>query len=77
MGAQKLTPQLKAQRILKGALAAQGLTMAKLAKRMGKKQAMTISEWFADIYNVKLCDVMRVCVILHLDIVELLKIKED
>lgn len=76
MPAQKITPQIRAQRLLKGAIATQGLTMEKLSKRMGKRTATTISEWCADIYNVKLSDVIRLCAVLKVDVGELLEIQK-
>lgn len=74
MPAQKITPQIRAQRLLKGAMAQQGLTMDKLAKRLGYAYNSVISDWFADIYNVKLSNVIRVCTILKVDIRDILDI---
>ena len=76
MPAQKITPQIRAQRLLKGAIATQGLTMEKLSKRMGDRTAATISAWCADIYNVKLADVIRLCAVLKIDVGELLEIQK-
>lgn len=73
MPAQKITPQITAQRKLKAAMAGQGLTMDKVAKRCGYKDKSPISRAFADIYNVKLSMVLRICTILRLDINELLE----
>nr|UWH96901.1 MAG: antitoxin component [Bacteriophage sp.] len=76
MPAQKITPQIRAQRLLKGAITAQGLTMEKMAKKMGKRTGATISEWCADIYNVKLADVIRLCAVLNIDVEKLLEIQK-
>ncbi len=76
MPAQKITPQIRAQRLLKGAIVEQGLTMEKMAKKMGKRTGATISEWCADIYNVRLADVIRLCAVLKVDVTQLLDIQE-
>lgn len=76
MPAQKITPQIRAQRLLKGAITAQALTMEKMAKKMGKRTGATISEWCADIYNVKLADVIRLCAVLNIDVEKLLEIQK-
>lgn len=76
MPAQKITPQIRAQRLLKGAIATQGLTMEKLSKRMDCT-ATTISAWCADIYNVKLANVVRLCAVLKVDVTELLEIQKE
>lgn len=76
MPAKKITPAVRAQRVLKGALSEQGLTMEKLAKRLGYKDMGSVSRAFADIYNVKLSMIVRICTILRLDVRELLEILE-
>lgn len=71
MPAQKITDDERNKRLIKAAIAEQGLTQEKLAKRMGVSQA-AISKWTKCIEQMTVRDFRRMCAILRLEPSELL-----
>lgn len=71
MPAQKITDDERNKRLIKAAIAEQGLTQEKLAKRMGVSQP-AISKWMKSIDQMTIRDFMRMCAILRIEPSELL-----
>ena len=72
MPAQKITDTVLSGRKIKMAIAQQGLTQAKLAKRMGVTQS-TVSYWISDIDRISVGNLKRLCRILSVSPAEILK----
>lgn len=58
------------QRKIKSAMAAEGLTQAKLAKKFGVSQT-AISKWVKDVDKMSFGDVKRLCKLIKIDINDL------
>ena len=71
MPAQKITDDERNKRLSKAAIAEQGLTQEKLAKRMGVSQP-AISKWMKCIDQMTIRDFKRMCTLLRLEPGELL-----
>ena len=71
MPAQKITDDERNKRLIKAAIALQGLTQEKLAKRRGVAQP-AISKWMKCIDQMTIRDFRRMCTILRLEPGELL-----
>ena len=71
MPAQKITDDERNKRLIKAAIAEQGLTQEKLAKRMGVSQP-AISKWLRSIDQMTIRDFRRMCAILRIEPSELL-----
>ena len=71
MPAQKITDDERNKRLIKAAIAEQGLTQEKLAKRMGVSQP-AVSKWLRSIDQMTIRDFRRMCTILRLEPGELL-----
>ena len=71
MPAQKITDDERNKRLIKAAIAEQGLTQEKLAKRMGVSQP-AVSKWLRSIDQMTIRDFMRMCTILRIEPGELL-----
>ena len=65
MPAQKITEAVLSGRKIKMAIAQQGLTQEKIAKRMGVTQS-TVSYWISDIDRISVGNLKRLCRILHI-----------
>ena len=72
MPAQKITDDERNKRLIKAAIAEQGLTQEKLAKRMGVSQP-AISKWLRSIDQMTIRDFRRMCAILRIEPKELLE----
>ena len=72
MPAQKITDTVISGRKIKGAISQQGLTQAKLAKRMGVTQS-TVSYWISDIDRISVGNLKRLCRILSVSPAEILE----
>lgn len=72
MPAQKITDTVLSGRKIKMAIAQQGLTQAKIAKRMGVTQS-TVSYWISDIDRISVGNLKRLCRILSVSPAEILK----
>ena len=72
MPAQKITDTVLSGRKIKMAIAQQGLTQAKLAKRMGVTQS-TVSYWISDIDRISVGNLKRLCRILSISPTEILE----
>ena len=72
MPAQKITDTVLSGRKIKMAIAQQGLTQAKLAKRMGVTQS-TVSYWISDIDRISVGNLKRLCRILSVSPADILK----
>ena len=72
MPAQKITDTVLSGRKIKMAIAQQGLTQAKIAKRMGVTQS-TVSYWISDIDRISVGNLKRLCRILGVSPAEILK----
>ena len=72
MPAQKITDTVLSGRKIKMAIAQQGLTQAKVAKRMGVTQS-TVSYWISDIDRISVGNLKRLCRILSVSPAEILK----
>ncbi len=72
MPAQKITDTVLSGRKIKMAIAQQGLTQAKIAKRMGVTQS-TVSYWISDIDRISVGNLKRLCKILSVSPAEILK----
>ena len=70
MPAQKITDTVISGRKIKMAIAQQGLTQAKLAKRMGVTQS-TVSYWISDIDRISVGNLKRLCRILSISPAEI------
>ena len=71
MPAQKITDDERNKRLIKAAIAEQGLTQEKLAKRMGVSQP-AVSKWTKCIEQMTIRDFRRMCAILRIEPGELL-----
>ena len=71
MPAQKITDDERNKRLIKAAIAEQGLTQEKLARRMGVSQP-AVSKWLRSIDQMTIRDFRRMCAILRLEPSELL-----
>lgn len=67
MPAQKITKEIRAQRMLKGAIAEMGMTQITLAKRL-KIDHTTLSQWIKNPYRLRYNDLADIGRILHIDI---------
>lgn len=67
MPAQKITKEIRAQRMLKGAIAEMGMTQITLAKRLGIDHT-TLSQWVKNPYRLRYNDLADIGRILHIDI---------
>lgn len=67
MPAHKITKEIRAQRMLKGAIAEMGMTQTTLAKRLGIDHT-TMSQWIKNPYRLKYSDLLLIAKILHIDI---------
>ena len=65
MPAQKITDTVLSGRKIKMAIAQQGLTQEKIAKRMGVTQS-TVSYWISDIDRMSVGNLKRLCRILNI-----------
>ena len=65
MPAQKITDTVLSGRKIKMAIAQQGLTQEKIAKRMGVTQS-TVSYWISDIDRIIVGNLKRLCRILNI-----------
>ena len=72
MPAQKITDTVLSGRKIKMAIAHQGLTQEKIAKRMGVTQS-TVSCWISDIDRISVGNLKRLCRILSVSPAEILK----
>lgn len=72
MPAQKITDTVLSGRKIKMAIAQQGFTQAKLAKRMGVTQS-TVSYWISDIDRISVGNLKRLCRILSISPTEILE----
>lgn len=72
MPAQKITDTVLSGRKIKMAIAQQGLTQAKIAKRMGVTQS-TVSYWISDIDRISVGNLKRLCRILSISPTEILE----
>lgn len=72
MPAQKITDTVLSGRKIKMAIAQQGLTQAKIAKRMGVTQS-TVSYWISDIDRISVGNLKRLCRILSVSPAEILE----
>lgn len=72
MPAQKITEDERNKRLIRAAIAEQGLTQGKLAKRMGVTQS-AVSRWLKCIDQMSVRDFKRMCILLRLDPNELLE----
>ena len=70
MPAQKITDTVLSGRKIKMAIAQQGLTQAKIAKRMGVTQS-TVSYWISDIDRISVGNLKRLCRILSISPTEI------
>lgn len=70
MPAQKITETVLSGRKIKMAIAQQGLTQAKIAKRMGVTQS-TVSYWISDIDRISVGNLKRLCRILSISPTEI------
>ena len=71
MPAQKITETVLSGRKIKMAIAQQGLTQEKIAKRMGVTQS-TVSYWISDIDRISVGNLKRLCRILSISPTEIL-----
>ena len=71
MPAQKITDDERNKRLIKAAIAEQGLTQEKLARRMGVSQP-AVSKWLRSIDQMTIRDFRRMCAILRIEPGELL-----
>ena len=67
MPAKKITKEIRAQRMLKGALAEMGMTQTMLAKKLGVDHS-TMSQWVSNPYRLRYKDLSDIGKILHIDI---------
>lgn len=74
MPAQKITADERNKRLIKAAIAAQGFTQEKLAKRMGVTQS-AVSKWLKCIDQMTIRDFRRMCRLLEIDPMDLLERK--
>lgn len=74
MPAHKITEDERNKRLIKAAIAAQGLTQEKLAKRMGVSQP-AVSRWLKCINQMTVRDFRRMCRLLEIDPMDLLESK--
>lgn len=72
MPAQKITDTVLSGRKIKMAIAQQGLTQEKIAKRMGVTQS-TVSYWISDIDRISVGNLKRLCRILSISPTEILE----
>ena len=72
MPAQKITDTVLSGRKIKMAIAQQGLTQEKIAKRMGVTQS-TVSYWISDIDRISVGNLKRLCRILSVSPTEILE----
>ena len=72
MPAQKITEAVLSGRKIKMAIAQQGLTQEKIAKRMGVTQS-TVSYWISDIDRISVGNLKRLCRILSVSPTEILE----
>ena len=72
MPAQKITDDERNKRLIKAAIAEQGLTQETLAKRMDVSQA-AIAKWTKSIEQMTIRDFRRMCAILRIEPKELLE----
>lgn len=72
MPAQKITDTVLSGRKIKMAIAKQGLTQSKVAKRMGVTQS-TVSYWISDIDRISMGNLKRLCRILSISPTEILE----
>ena len=72
MPAQKITDTVLSGRKIKMAIAQQGLTQSKIAKRMGVTQS-TVSYWISDIDRISVGNLKRLCRILSVSPAEILE----
>ena len=70
MPAQKITDTVLSGRKIKMAIAQQGLTQEKIAKRMGVTQS-TVSYWISDIDRINVGNLKRLCRILSISPTEI------
>ena len=70
MPAQKITDTVLSGRKIKMAIAKQGLTQSKVAKRMGVTQS-TVSYWISDIDRISVGNLKRLCRILSISPTEI------
>lgn len=74
MPAKKITPEVRATRLIRGAMAESDYNLEKLAKRLNKSTS-TISSWVRNPYNLKVCDLMLLCKVIRLDPVKILEVQ--
>ena len=67
MPAQKITKEIRAQRMLKGAIAEMGMTQTTLAKKL-EIDHTTLSQWIKNPYRLRYNDLADIGRILHIDI---------
>ena len=72
MPAQKITDTVLSGRKIKMAIAQQGLTQEKIAKRMGVTQS-AVSYWISDLDRISVGNLKRLCRILSVSPAEILK----
>ena len=72
MPAQKITDTVLSGRKIKMAIAQQGLTQEKIAKRRGVTQS-TVSYWISDIDRISVGNLKRLCRILSVSPAEILE----
>lgn len=72
MPAQKINEAILSGRKIKMAIAQQGLTQEKIAKRMGVTQS-TVSYWISDIDRISVGNLKRLCRILSISPTEILE----
>ena len=72
MPAQKITEAVLGGRKIKTAIAHQGLTQEKIAKRMGVTQS-TVSYWISDIDRISVGNLKRLCKILSISPADVLE----
>lgn len=76
MPAQKITKEIRAQRMLKGAIAEMGMTQTTLAKRLGIDHT-TLSQWVKNPYRLRYNDLSGIGKILHIDIFRIMRECEE
>lgn len=72
MPAQKITDTVLSGRKIKMAIVQQGLTQAKIAKRMGVTQS-AVSYWISDIDRISVGNLKRLCKILSISPADVLE----
>lgn len=70
MPAVKITPSMRAERLIRMSLAAQGLNQKMLAKRLGENYT-TVHGWVKDIYKTSGYNIAKMCKTLKIDASEI------